>query len=427
MHALAVAAWPGRDGPGAGSGAAIDLLVGAEDGYVRALRLVRRDPDGVPVVRPPARLQERGARLGVGAKACPDVLDWEGTGRPDLLLGNAAGQVLLARNLGRDGGGGPVFGPPEPFLAAGHPLWLMAGAPGTIQGPSEVKWGYINPAAGPWPAPGGGGATAIVCGDALGNNTVYLRRLALPVAPGSLGSPAVSRGRRLHVLRAGRWEPLVTRWRCRPQLVDWGDGETVYLQVDESGHLATYRILADGPDAEDGTPRVAPLDVLRHPDGAPVQLDADTGGRVGRIKLAVADWDGDGLPDLIAGTGGNHPPGRNTLRKATVWLLRNAGSPGRPVLAPPEVLPLEAGTPARFGGHSCVPAPCHLDRLAGAGGAAVSRDGAPGDGPPDLLVGSENGRVFAFRRAYAEGRARVLDVAAVPVPDPGPSAAQPLH
>jgi hypothetical protein len=297
----------------------------------------------------------------------------------------------------------------------------MAGAPGTIQGPSEVKWGYINPAAGPWPVPagsgeggagsdgGGAGVTAIVCGDALGNNTVYLRRFALPEAPGSLGSPSVSRGRRLHVLRAGRWEPLVTRWRCRPQLVDWGDGETVYLQVDEAGHLARYRIMADGPDAEDGTPRVQPLDVLRHPDGAPVQLDADTGGRVGRIKLAVADWDGDGLPDLLAGSGGNHPPGRNTLRKATVWLLRNVGAPGRPVLAPPEALPLEGGAPARFGGHSCVPAPCHLDRLTTPEGQPPA---AEPPGPPDLLVGSENGRVFAFRRAYAEGRARILDVRA---------------
>jgi hypothetical protein len=112
----------------------------------------------------------------------------------------------------------------------------------------------------------------------------------------------------------------------------------------------------------------------------------------------VADWDADGKPDLLVGTNGSHPPGRNTLRKATVWLLRNVGHPGRPVFGPPEVLGLEAGMPARFGGHSCVPAPC---RLPG--------DADAGDGRPDLLVGSENGRVYAYRRSYSEAAARVVD------------------
>jgi hypothetical protein len=185
-------------------------------------------------------------------------------------------------------------------------------------------------------------------------------------------------------------------WRCRPQLVDWGDGETVYLQVDESGTLRCYRPLPDGPDAEDGTPRVAPLDVLRHPDGRPIRLDSDTGGAVGRLKLAVVDWDGDGLPDLLVGTNGRHPPGRNHLKRATVWLLRNTGAPGRPALTEPEILPLEAGAPGAFGGHSCVPAPAHFD------------SGAPQPGTrPDLLVGSENGRVYAYRRSYIEAQVRL--------------------
>ena len=107
----------------------------------------------------------------------------------------------------------------------------------------------------------------------------------------------------------------------------------------------------------------------------------------------MVDWDADGLPDLLVGTNGSHPPGRNTLRKATVWLLRNVGHPGDPAFAPPEILPLEAGAPARFGGHSCIPAPCSL----ASGGATL----------PDLLVGSENGRVYAYRRSYIEAQAQI--------------------
>src|ERR671937_474873 len=119
--------------------------------------------------------------------------------------------------------------------------------------------------------------------------------------------------------------------------------------------------------------------------GGLVQLDSDFGGRIGRLKLAVADWDGDGLPDLLMGGSGTQPVGVNTLRKSSVFLLRNVGRPGAPVLARPELVALEAGEPARFGGHSCVPAPCFLD--------------GPG-GLPDLLVGSENGRIYAYRRSY---------------------------
>jgi hypothetical protein len=187
--------------------------------------------------------------------------------------------------------------------------------------------------------------------------------------------------------------------------VDWGDGETVYLQVDEGGKLVCYRILPDGPSAEDGDVHVAPLHLLRHPDGTPVQLDSDFGGRIGRLKLAAVDWDGDGLPDLLMGGSGSQPHGRNPYRKSTVFLLRNVGGRGQPVLARPEVVPLEAGEVARFGGHSCVPAPCWLDGAGGSGGNGGSRR------LPDLLVGSENGRVYAYGRAYVEGAARVVAAA----------------
>lgn len=387
MHAVTVVRWPNDT---------TDLLVSAEDGYIRALRLVGRTPEGAPIVEPPERLQEYGARLSVGAKACPNVVDWDGDGRDDLLLGNAAGQILLSRNIGSSDA--PVYQRPEPVLAGDRPLWLMAGPPGTMQGPSEVKWGYINPGIGDWPDGQGGAKRAIVTGDSLGNNTLYLDKEGTTDDEGRV---RLSRGRRLHVLRHGRWEPLITRWRCRPQLVDWGDGETVYLQVDGEGKLRCYRALPDGPSTEDGEVHVQPLDVLRHADDEAVQLDSDFGGRIGRLKLAVADWDGDGLLDLLMAGSGIQPHGVNTYKKSTVWLLRNIGRPGAPLFERPTVVPLDAGQVALFGGHSCVPAPCFLD------GFSTEQKATQKVQLPDLLVGSENGRVYAYRRAYVDATTSV--------------------
>jgi hypothetical protein len=407
MHAVAYVEWPQAQGGGAA------LLVAAEDGYVRALRWSGRTAAGVPVVGPPERIQEVGARLSVGAKACPNAVDWDGDGLDDLVLGNAAGQVLLCRNTGTSAG--PVFAPPQPLSAGGRPLWLMAGPPGTMQGPSEVKWGYINPAVGPWPAPPGRPpGRAIVCGDALGQNTLYLEEPPSSVSSSSrdagairsagAGPPQLSPGRRLHVLGEAGWQPLVTRWRCRPQLYDWGEGQVTYLQVAADGTLTRYRLLPDGPASERGEARVAAHDRLRYEDGAPVRLDSDFGGRIGRLKLAIADWDGDGLPDLLVAGSGTQPVGANPYRKSTVFLLRNTGAPGRPRFARPEPILLDAGSSALFGGHSCVPAPCSLGPAPGDTGAPLGYTGA---GRPDLLVGSENGRVYAFRRAYIDGRATV--------------------
>ena len=172
------------------------------------------------------------------------------------------------------------------------------------------------------------------------------------------------------------WQPLVTRWRCRPQLFDWGEGQVTYLQVAADGALTRYRLLPDGPASEQGEARVAAHDRLRYEDGAPVRLDLDFGGRIGRLKLAIADWDGDGLPDVLVARSGTQPVGANPYKKSTVFLLRNRGAPGRPRFARPEPILLDAGSPALFGGHSCVPAPCSLSPAPGDTGAPLGYTGA---------------------------------------------------
>ena len=155
-------------------------------------------------------------------------------------------------------------------------------------------------------------------------------------------------------------------------------------------------------------------DTLRYEDGAALRLDSDFGGRIGRLKLAIADWDGDGLPDLLVAGSGTQPIGANPYKKSTVFLLRNTRRPRPAPLRPPGARP--AGRRAARPSSGATPASrrpgISIRRpVAGATGPICRRSlrqfGYSGAARPDLLVGSENGRVYAFRRGYIDGKATV--------------------
>jgi len=59
--------------------------------------------------------------LKVGANSQPVVLDWNGDGKKDLLLGCESGQVLFWPNLTSDTW--PMFQSPETVAAGGHPIY----------------------------------------------------------------------------------------------------------------------------------------------------------------------------------------------------------------------------------------------------------------------------------------------------------------
>ena len=157
-----------------------------------------------------------------------------------------------------------------------------------MQGPEELTWGYVGPAAAEWSEPG---VTDLILGCITGQYWLI---------PGMRGEAGLRRGEPVPMTCEGR--PFVGAWRVRPSVDDWnGDGSPELLTLDEHGYLTLYeRDMDAGPHAVRPLGRVPtessePLYV-----GGPNRFPEFT--FIGRSKLFAYDWDGDGLLELLIGT-----------------------------------------------------------------------------------------------------------------------------
>lgn len=91
-----------------------DLLVGEETGVINLL--LNTSTGSVPAFAAQVLIQSAGTNLNAGSCSHPVAVDWNRDGKKDLLVGNAAGSVLFYRNVGTDNA--PVFNGYE-FLVAG--------------------------------------------------------------------------------------------------------------------------------------------------------------------------------------------------------------------------------------------------------------------------------------------------------------------
>ena len=147
---------------------------------------------------------------------------------------------------------------------------------------------------------------------------------------------------------------LFTQWRTTPLAVDFdGDGRLDLVRLDDEGYL----ICDNYAESEER--------IFLDEDLQPVRLNKQTAGRSGRVKLAVVDWDGDGRLDVLTNS-----------ENATWWRNCKDVGDGRVILK-------KVGNLAKrnVSGHTSSPADCDFDK----------------DGKPDLLVGSENGRIYFIK------------------------------
>ncbi|MEI7729883.1 MAG: VCBS repeat-containing protein [Verrucomicrobiota bacterium] len=114
---------------------------------------------------------------------------------------------------------------------------------------------------------------------------------------------------------------------------DWdGDGDTDIICGDSAGHIAFFENLS-GPGVEHpkwAAPKLLEADgkILRIMAGPNGSIQGPCEAKWGYTTLSVADWDGDGLPDLIV----------NSIWGKVVW-YRNVGTRKAPKLA--AVQPIE--------------------------------------------------------------------------------------
>lgn len=312
----------------------------------------------------------------------PTAIDWDRDGDADLIVGDEDGRVALVENITKKPAQLPAFKQPVYFQQQAH----------------ELKFGALaTPFAHDWDQDGD---ADILCGNTAGNIALFTNldgkgsRWSAPEllkadgkvfrimagASGSVQGPAEAKWG-YTTLSAADWDgdgkgdllvnsifgqtqllrgtetglsvtPLTTnatQWRTTPLATDFdGDGELDLVMLDAQGYLCL-----DGER------------LFLDEDLQPVRLNARTAGRSGRVKLAVVDWDGDGRLDILTNS-----------ENACWWRNGADAGDGKVVLK-------KIGNLARrnVAGHTSSPAVCDFDQ----------------NGKPDLLVGSENGRIYFIK------------------------------
>lgn len=327
----------------------------------------RFTPEGAPVFHEPVPILQEDADLYAGTLPSPSVIDWDGDGVTDLVVGNSEGFILFFRNVGSDAA--PRFLPGERIRAAGRAIHHQARYSGSVQGTGEARWGYVSPTAFDW---NGDGLPDLVVGDVTGDYVVYLNRGTRTAPALAAAHPLYCDGLDLHGM-----------WRCRPAVGRLGT-RTALVLPDGDDHLHLYWKIDDYNVADGGK--------LTLDDGSLIATTYDPAGGTGRCKLDFFDVDRDGRPDLVAGTGrrGAMPNrrtgyplpvlGQQTLN--TPLVLRNVGTPDRPVFAHPA--PLAHVT------HGLV-------QPGGSHESGVVGTSLGGGDQANFIAGNEAGRLFLLR------------------------------
>lgn len=277
-------------------------------GYVYLLR--NTGTTEKPVYAPAVRLQAGGKDIDPYGMPSPMWGDFRGTGKIDLICGEFRDGFTFYENTGTR---------TQPVYAAGRPL-TSAGIP------VKMDLCMITPTAVDF---NGDGHLDIVCGDEDG-------RVAFIENTGKVvdGMPQFLPPRYFRQFAQDvKFGALAT-----PYAFDWdGDGDDDLISGDSAGYIAFIENLGGNP-IRWAAPRYlsAGGELIREMAGPNGSIQGPAEAKWGYSILSVADWDGDGLPDIMT----------NGIWGKVVW-YKNIGTRTAPKLAPgqPVELDLPAGTP----------------------------------------------------------------------------------
>lgn len=310
-------------------------------------------------------LMENGT-LYAGSMVVPNVVDWNGDGRYDIVAGNSAGNLLYFKNYGTNDS--PAFGVGEYLRSAGEVIEIRAGYY-SLGGPMESGWGYLCPTVVDWNA------------DGVLDVVYSFNEGLLEVMLGERCDGEVVLGGRQKIMLD--YMEIYGMWRTRPAVATVGN-RTILVAMDSEDKVHIYERRVGNAVVDRGE---ATLLFADHITGYRQQVDTSLAER-GREKLHLMDWDGDGDLDLLVGvpyTASFPSPtkGLPWSRYPTVGLnvlyFENVGTNNDMSFNYPKQL-LFKGKDLNLGRYSIAPTACPL----GGGG---------------LLVGTDCGEIYYFSRA----------------------------
>ena len=288
----------------------VDIVATDTASYVSLIRHTGRVRNAMPVFEPPKRFLQEADKLGFGCSTMCMGFDWDGDGDWDIVSGDEAGYVMFFENLSGPGVEFPKWAAPRPVEADGKPIYITGGYNGSVQGPGELNMGYPTPYIADWD---GDGLPDLLLSVITGD-IIWYRNTGTRKAPKLEGARdiVVEWDGAQPELKWGWYKPrhkknpkgLLTQWRVTPCAYDWNrDGLVDLVAVDSEGYLAFFE---RGKDSEGRLVLKAPKRIFLGDKGTPLHPTSIAGGgRTGRIKHCICDWDGDGRDDFMI-TGGKN-------------------------------------------------------------------------------------------------------------------------
>ena len=276
-----------------------DIMISGESGTTLYFRFSGRynGETGAPIFEDGVYFTQEAEYLAINGLSRPAACDWDGDGDVDYIVGDNGGFLWLYENL--TGGTNPSWAAPVKLTDEnGVALEIKAGYNGSLQGTQESEWGYTVPSAADWD--GDGDIDVIV--NSVTGRIVWFENIGTATS-GQLTHPKAIEveWKDGNLYPAWQWwtpegNELVIQHRSTMCAVDFNaDGLCDLVGLDYEGYLVFYERYQ-----ENGTLKLKQGErVFVTGNRMPLRLTNGTGGESGRIKIAITDWNLDGMLDIV--------------------------------------------------------------------------------------------------------------------------------